>query len=198
MNLNRRLGMTALACGLAAPLAGSPYRALRGTLDVEQTARLIMAGHDHVSALQLAAWIRERKRGLRVIDVRQPEQFAHGAIPTAENVPLDALLRTSFSARECVVLYSEGGAHAAQAWTLLRAIGVANAWFIAGGLADWQDEVMAPVLAHDAGPWQAELSRYFGGMPTVGNAATASNGANATNAAAAGPAPGVTRRRRGC
>lgn len=186
MNLNRRLGMSALACGLAAPLAGSPYRALRGALDVEQTAQIIMEGHDHVSALQLAAWIRERKRGLRVIDVRQPEQFGQDAIPTAENLPLDALLRTSFAAHECVILYSEGGAHAAQAWILLRAMGVVNAWFIAGGLADWHDDVFAPVLVHGAGSYQAELSRYFGGVPTVGNAAAAGHGQV------------VTPRRRGC
>lgn len=178
MHVNRRLGISALVVGLAAPLAGSPYRSLRGQLDVEQTAQLIMDGDDHVSALQLAAWIRERKPGLRVIDVRTPEQFSQYAIPTAENLPLDALLRTGFSAQELIVLYSEGGAHAGQAWTLLRAVGVANAWFIAGGLADWHDEVLSPVLARSATPQaaqafetKAELSRYFGGVPTTGDAA---------------------------
>jgi hypothetical protein len=47
-------------------------------------------------------------------------------------------------------------------------MGILNAWFIAGGLADWHDEVLAPVLARDADPALAELSRYFGGVPTLG------------------------------
>jgi rhodanese-related sulfurtransferase len=179
MNLNRRLGVSALVCGLAAPLAGSPYRHARGALDVDAMARLIMDGDDHVSALTLAAWIRARKRGLRVIDVRPADAFGEHAIPTAENMPLDVLLRTRFAADDVLVLYSEGGAHAGQAWTLLRAMGVHNAWFIAGGMADWHDEVLAPVLAHDASPAQvlafettAQLSRYFGGTPSLGERTT--------------------------
>ena len=180
MNLNRRLGVSALVLGLAAPLAGSPYRQARGPLDVDAMARLIMDGGDHVSAATLASWIRANKRGLRVIDVRAPEAFREFAIPTAENMPLDVLLRTRFADDEVIVLYSEGGAHAGQAWTLLRAMGVHNAWFIAGGLADWHDEVLAPVLAHNASPAEAkafeatgELSRYFGGNPTTGQRTTA-------------------------
>jgi rhodanese-related sulfurtransferase len=175
MNVNRRLGVSALLCGLAAPLAGSPYRQVRGQIDAEAMVRLIMNGEDHVSALTLAKWIRARKPGLRVIDVRSPDEFREFAIPTAENLPLDVLLRTRFNADEALVLYSEGGAHAGQAWTLLRAMGVHNAWFIAGGLADWRDEVLAPVLAKEASPADAlafestaELSRYFGGTPSIG------------------------------
>lgn len=194
MNVNRRLGVSALLCGLAAPLAGSPYRQVRGQIDVEAMARVIMHGEDHVSALTLASWIRARKPGLRVIDVRSPEEFRQHAIPTAENLPLDVLLRTRFGADDMLVLYSEGGAHAGQAWTLLRAMGVNNAWFIAGGMADWHDEVLSPVLAKDASPADAiafektaELSRYFGGTPSIGD--------RAAHQAAAGMAH---TRRRGC
>jgi rhodanese-related sulfurtransferase len=200
MNLNRRLGVSALLCGLAAPLAGSPYRQVRGQFDAQAMARLIMDGEDHVSALTLAAWIRASKPGLRVIDVRSPGEFREFAIPTAENLPLDVLLQTRFGAGDVIVLYSEGGAHAGQAWTLLRAMGVHNAWFIAGGLADWHDEVLEPVLAKDASPAEAlafektaELSRYFGGTPSIGERAPAPRGT--AHAAAAG----TTRmRRRGC
>jgi rhodanese-related sulfurtransferase len=199
MNLNRRLGVSALLCGLAAPLAGSPYRRVRGQLDVEQTARLILDGGDHVSALQLAGWIRARKPGLRVIDVRPPAQFREFALPMAENLPLDVLLRTEFGPGEVVVLYSEGGAHAGQAWALLRALGVHNAWFIAGGLVDWHEEVLFPVLPRGATPQAAlafektaELSRYFGGTPSIGEAAATAP------AAAVAPARSVAMRRRGC
>jgi rhodanese-related sulfurtransferase len=200
MTLNRRLGLGALLAGGAAALAGSPYRPVRGQLDVEQAARDILSGADHITALQLAQWIRERKPRLRVIDVRNPEQFRAFAIPTAQNLPLDVLLRTVFDPNDLLVLYSEEGAHAGQAWALLRAQGVNNAWFIAGGLADWRDEVLAPVLARDASPEEvrafertAALSRYFGGTPSIGER-------TARDHAAASPVatPLVHLRRRGC
>jgi rhodanese-related sulfurtransferase len=200
MNINRRLGIGALVGGLAAAVAGSPYRRPRGQLDVEQTARLIMDGGDHVSALQLAQWIRAGKAGLRVIDVRAPDQFQEFSIPTAENLPLDVLLRTTFGMQDVLVLYSEEGAHAGQAWALLRAMGINNAWFIAGGLADWRDEVLEPVLPRDATPAAAlafektaELSRYFGGTPSIGERVAP------THATTSGAATSVAHvRRRGC
>ena len=175
MSVTRRLGAGALVLGMAAGFAGSPYRAIRGRIDIERTVRTILDGGDHVSALELAGWIRDRKPGLRVIDVRTPAEFAQYAIPTAENVPLEALIHTSFAPHEIIVLYSAGGAHAGQAWILLRAIGISNAWFIAGGLADWYDEVMTPVIAPGTqGEAISQISRYFGGTPSVGDNAPSS------------------------
>lgn len=180
MSVTRRFGfgLGAVGLGLAAAFAGSPYRVQRGRIDIGRAVQAIDDGSDHVTALQLAGWIRDRKPGLRVIDVRTPAEFAAYAIPTAENIPLDRLMQTAFQPHQTIVLYSEGGAHAGQAWVLLRALGVFNALFIAGGLADWRDEVMSPVLSPAAtdGEKQAfsvasDLSRYFGGQPRVGERA---------------------------
>ena len=186
MTVTRRLGFSALGLaplglGLAAAFAGSPYRHRPGQIDIGRATAAIEAGDDHVTALELAAWIRDRKPGLRVIDVRPAAEFAAYAIPTAENIPLEPLMRTTFQPHEVIVLYSEGGAHAGQAWVLLRTLGVFNAYFIAGGLADWRDEVMAPTLPPDATPEDrqafartADLSRYFGGQPSTGERPCAS------------------------
>ena len=194
MTVTRRLGFAAVGLGVAAAFAGSPYRHRSGQVDIGRAVDAIEDGSDHVTALELAAWIRDRKPGLRVIDIRPAADFAADAIPTAENIPLEPLMRTSFQPHETVVLYSQEGAHAGQAWVLLRALGVFNAWFIAGGLADWHDDVMAPVLSPEASVAEkqvfaatAELSRYFGGQPTIGEHAC--------------PSPAVatpTSRRRGC
>jgi hypothetical protein len=58
---------------------------------------------------------------------------------------------------------------------LLRALGVTDAVFIPGGLADWWDEVMAPTIPRDAPPAEraamTELSHYFGGSPQIGEGA---------------------------
>ncbi len=191
MSATRRLGLGALALGLAAPFVGSPYRPPRGGLDIDGITRAIDEGSDHVGARELAAWIRDRRPGLRVIDVRAPQAFGDDAIPTAENLPIDRLARATFAPEQTIVLYSEEGAHAGQAWVLLRVLGVANVVFIPGGLADWWDEVMAPALPVDMPPAErdriAELSRYFGGSPRGGAASDSGT-----------PPPRRPVRRRGC
>jgi rhodanese-related sulfurtransferase len=204
MTVVRTLGFTALALGAAAPFAGSPYAA--GRSDAAALAKVISEGGDHVSALQLAGWIRARKPGLRVIDVRSPQEFAAFSIPSAENIPLDALVHTTFGKNDTVVLYSEGGAHAGQAWVLLQLQGVKRAYFIAGGLADWRDEVMAPSLPTDATTAQikafapiAALSAYFGGAVQTGPAGSAPTQIGQTQLAMAGAAADLAAiRRRGC
>jgi rhodanese-related sulfurtransferase len=180
VNVVKSLGVSAIVLGLAAPFAGSPYLSARDGIDVNDIAQVIARGEDHIEPLFLAHWIRDRKPQLRVIDVRRPEEFAEYAIPTAENIPIESLPRASFAANETLVLYSEGGAHAAQAWMLLRAVGHRNVFFIRGGLVDWYLEVMSPVLPSNASNEEkivfertAELSRYFGGVPQIGLAAPA-------------------------
>ena len=59
-------------------------------------------------------------------------------------MPIEQIPGARFRDDETIVLYSEGGAHAAQAWVFLKAAGVRNVLFIAGGLGDWFDEVMNP------------------------------------------------------
>lgn len=172
MNATRTLGAGALLLGVLAPFAGSPYPPSRGSIDVDGLARIIASGEDHVTALELARWIRDRKPRLRVIDVRTPEAFATYAIPTAENISIGDLARADFTPDEVIVLYSEGGAHAGQAWVMLRAMGLSNVFFIAGGMIDWHEQVMTPQLPVGANEddrrafeTTAELSRYFGGEP---------------------------------
>jgi hypothetical protein len=205
VSLTRNLGLAALILGAASPFAGSPFAAPSAD-QVDRLSKEIIQGDDHVSALQLAAWIRARRPGLRVIDVRSPQEFADFSLPGAKNIPLDRLSRARFAQGDTVVLYSEGGAHAGQAWMLLRMMGVANVYFIAGGLADWRDEVIAPNLPADASPQivrafepVAELSAYFGGTPQVGPAGSPPTRMTPSHAPAIGAAADlVALRRRGC
>lgn len=200
MSSVRLLGAAALALGAAAPFVGSPYRG-DAKLDIDGLAAAIVAGEDHVSALQLARWIRDRKPGLRVVDVRTADEFAAFSIPSAENIPIHQIGQAKFAPTDTVVLYSEEGAHAGQAWVFLKAKGVQQAFFIAGGLADWRDEVMSPALPADASPEAAaafapiaELSLYFGGSPVTGPA-----GAGPTRMPPSSAAADLAAiRRRGC
>ncbi|HTE39554.1 MAG TPA: rhodanese-like domain-containing protein [Steroidobacteraceae bacterium] len=201
MSLAKRLGASAFALGLAAPFAGSPYLSARGHIDVDYLARIIAQGEDHIEPRHLAHWIRDRTPRLRVIDVRRPDEFAEYAIPTAENIPLDRLPRASFASDETIVLYSEGGAHGAQAWMMLRAMGHSRVYFISGGLVDWYHDIMRPTLAPNATDEQrvafenaADLSRYFGGVPQL-----ATTDGDVELRVAGGKIPRIaTLRRRGC
>ena len=196
-------GAAALA-GALAPLAGSPYRrvapaasgalAAPGRVDVAALARLVADQEDHVSAVELAAWLRARRPGLRVIDVRSAAEFRAYHIPGAEHVAFDYVVNTRFATDETLVLYSETGIHAAQAWVFLRALGYHHVLFLRNGLLEWLADVMSPVLAADASAEArarfahiAELSRWFGGTPRQ----------LTTAGAAASPAPPASWRR-GC
>ena len=170
---HRLLASVAAVLAIAALAAGDPG----ARVDVDALARAVEAEEDHVDALELAAWIRDRRPNLRVVDVRSAADYSAFHIPTAEHLPLTAVVRAGFRPGETVVIYSEGGTHAAQAWFLLRAAGVEKVYFLRGGLYEWMTEVMSPTIPTDATPAQraefagkAEISRYFGGMPRIGAA----------------------------
>ena len=56
--------------------------------------------------------------------------------------------------QEKLVLYSEGGIHSAQAWMLLKAQGYQAVYMLTGGLEEWKDQVLFPVLADNPTPDQ--------------------------------------------
>jgi rhodanese-related sulfurtransferase len=165
----------ALILGVAAALAGTPDRSRNARVDVDELARAVEHEDDHVTAIELAEWIRDRRPGLRVVDIRSSGEFEAMHIPTAERIPLSELSKTPFRRDETIVLYSEGGAHAGQGWVFLRALGYSQVYFLRGGLREWLDDVMSPTIDLRAGDSVkkaftrvSDLSRYFGGSPRVG------------------------------
>jgi rhodanese-related sulfurtransferase len=149
-------GIAALMA-VGAAFAGSPEPRAGSRANIRALADEIEHESDHVTALELAEWIRQRRPDLRVIDVRTDSEYTAYHIPTAERMPLTALAEMRFDSRSTVVLYSEGGAHAAQGWVLLRSAGAHNVYFLRGGILDWMDDVLNPVVSSD-------LTRYFGGV----------------------------------
>jgi rhodanese-related sulfurtransferase len=156
MSVHRALAVIAIILGALAPFAGSPYRA---TLNVQTLAKQVTNEEDHVTALELAAWIHDRKPGLRVLDLRTETDFDEYHVPGAQSISLDALVAAPpFAKDETLVLISDGGAHAAQAWVFLRALGYEHVYFLRGGLGEWLDDVMNPTKT-------SALTRYFGATP---------------------------------
>jgi len=179
--IRRALAIVAAAGGLLAVVAGSPYRAAQPAADVKRIAAAVAHEEDHVTALELAQWIRDRREGLRILDLRSDEEYEEYRLPRSERISIESLATASFPQSETLVLISGGGAHAAQGWVLLQARGYRNVYFLRGGVSEWLDEVMNPAKPSD-------LTRYFGGTPRVGEP---SQGDDVTAAVTA-------MRRRGC
>lgn len=171
MTLRRVLAVIAAAGGLLA--LATDYRP--PATDHRAIATAIAREQDHVTALELAQWIRDRKPALRVLDLRMAEEFETVHVPRSERVSIESIASMQVAPHETLVLISDGGAHAAQAWVLLRMRGARNVFFLRGGLQEWLDDVMSPAKS-------SELTEYFGGVPR-GNRA---------------PADAKAIRRRGC
>ena len=194
--LNRKLAAVALVLGAGA-LFSQPHRGPVVKLDTRELAMIVEQQVDHVTPAELAAWIVEGRADYRLLDLRSESEFASYHIPTAENVPVSALPDFPLQPGEKVILYSEGGIHAAQAWMLVRAQGHAAVYTVLGGLDGWKDEVLFPVMPADATAQQrarfeqvAAIATFFGGQPrTAEVAATAAPGLPALPAVTTPAAP---------
>lgn len=171
MNLNRILGLGALFLAALAMVVRNPREQNKVTLDLKSLARLIEREEDHLTPGELAALLMEQSSHVRVIDIRDSSSFAAYHIPRAERYDLTALVDASFPPNDSVVVYSDGGIHAAQAWMLLSAKGEHNVFTLRGGLNAWEDSVLFPVIPtgmmKEEGNRIAARARYFGGEAKV-------------------------------
>lgn len=157
---------------LAVAYAAVEGRPSSSAARLETVAAEIVREEDHVDAIEIAGWIQAGREDLRILDVREAVDTSDYVIPGARVVPIAQLATLTIGPSEFVVLYSEGGAHAAQAWVLLRMRGLTNVRVLKDGMAAWEDEVMSPLIVNGlAGvdslrqERQRELSLWFGGTP---------------------------------
>jgi rhodanese-related sulfurtransferase len=203
--MNRAHRILAIAAGIMGTAAAIVE--LRPAADPARLAAEIDTERDHISALTLAERIMRGDATLRIFDLRSAAEFNEFHIPTAHQISINSLARESLPRQANIILYSEGGAHAAQAWVLLRMRGYPNVLFLREGIYEWLSRVAEPRLAID--PTAAEraeferaapLSRFFGGDPRTGVARSQvpiGYWSSGSTAAPAQPATGP-RRRRGC
>jgi rhodanese-related sulfurtransferase len=173
VSATRVLALVALASGALAVVAGRPARG-GGSLDVARLAQIVEHEEDHVTAIELARWIRDRHPRLRVVDIRDSADFESYHVPGAERLDLEHLVTAQFTPDQTIVLYSGGGAHAAQGWVFLRARGLTKVYFLRGGLDEWMSEVINPQFPRNATPRERveidsvrALSKYFDGSPRI-------------------------------
>jgi hypothetical protein len=194
LTLNQKLAVAAVALGAVA-LFATPYPGSKVTLDARELALVVGTEADHVEAPELAAWIIESRADYRLVDLRTEAEFAQYHIPTAVNIPMNVLTDAGLGRQEKLVLYSEGGIHSAQAWMLLRAQGYTSVYMLKGGLDEWKDQVVFPVVADNPTPADRarderlkSISAFFGGQPRSAGAVAAGAGATPSLAVPATPA----------
>ena len=201
LSLRQGLAAGALLLGVVAAFA-RPDSGSRVTVEVAELERLVQQTEDHVTPRDLADRIIAGRSDFRLIDLRLPAEYAAYHIPNAENVPLAELSAAALLRNETIILYSEGGIHAAQAWLLLRAKGYARSYSLLNGLDGWKDEVLYPLRPSDASPESQaafaaaiEVAKHFGGAPREaaqsGSAALSALGAPTAGAASAGAPAGT-------
>lgn len=167
------LAVAAVLLGLLAPLLGSDQR-MPATGVPELTAELA-TGAPLIDAVDLAARIRAGEP-TTLVDVRDSSAFIRFAIPTAERWPVGRLASLPEGGGP-IVLYGDGDGTAARGWLLLRRLGHPDVRILERGVVGWIDGILEPVLPADSPEERAryrrvaDLSRYFGGMPRVGEPA---------------------------
>ena len=194
LTLNQKLALAAVALGAVA-LFAAPYPGSKVTLDARELALVVGTEADHVEAPELAAWIIENRADYRLVDLRTESEFAAYSIPTAVNIPVSVLPEAGLGRQEKIVLYSEGGIHSAQAWMLLKAQGYKSVYMLKGGLDEWKDLVVFPVVADNPTPAERvrderlrSISAFFSGQPRSAATVAANPPTMPGVAAAAAPA----------
>ena len=83
--------------------------------------------------------------GLRLIDVRDPDEFAFCRLPGAELIPLQVLPAEASAhlpdKSVPIVLYCHHGMRSARAANHLRQLGYTHAQSMAGGIEKWSTEI---------------------------------------------------------
>jgi molybdopterin/thiamine biosynthesis adenylyltransferase/rhodanese-related sulfurtransferase len=82
--------------------------------------------------------------GVLLLDIREPDEFAQGAVPGALHIPrgrLESMVEPRVPDRDTkVIAYCESGARSAFAAETLNQLGYPNAVSMAGGFNRWKDE----------------------------------------------------------
>lgn len=75
----------------------------------------------------------------KIIDVRDPEEFATAHIPGSENIPLDQLAGkfSALVAEAIIVFVCKTGQRSAQAASFCQSVGLDTARSLEGGLDQW-------------------------------------------------------------
>ncbi len=169
--VNTILAIIALTLAVLAWLAGSPYEKTTRQEISPLLASLIPAPEDRLGVINLAEWIRDRKPGLRILDLRTAEEFEQFHIPTATHVPLLKLAFSDLSSPGVTVLYGANEEQTLRGVLVLRTMGITPLHYVDEGVGQWLKQIINPTLYENPSSEErtqfqsaSEVAAYFGGL----------------------------------
>lgn len=173
-----------------------------GTLSPKEIGNSVINKSDHISAEDLAALIIDKSPDLLLVDLRPAEEYDQFHIEGAVNIPLSQLFEREsldmLSPDYTIVLYSNGGTHSAQAWVLLKQMGI-DCYTLLGGLNYWAEAIMNPQppgdLAADSEILQYQFRKSASGYFNSGGVAAEQDTKEAP--APSEPKKKITRKKKG-
>ena len=104
-----------------------------------------IAAPDYSDEEVLADLIESGERDYILVDVRTPEEYAEGYIPTAVNIPLSEIGENppTEDRDALIILYCRSGNRSGQAQRILEGLGYTNVHNF-GGIIDWSGETVEP------------------------------------------------------
>ena len=137
----------------------TPFKLSAGELLSEATSR-----SQFVTPETVAGMIVSKDPSLRLIDVRNPDEFEKYSLPEAINIPLSELLSEQYTDIlnqdiKMNVFYSNGSLTANEAWMVTRQLGFQNNFVLEGGLNYWFETIMNPEKPASTSP-DEEFAKY--------------------------------------
>jgi len=100
-------------------------------------------GEDEVTVQDLQEALTHPERGIEVVDVREPHEYALAHLPGARLLPLSELPRRwrELDSQKTLYLHCKAGARSLQAVTFLKQLGFRSVKSVRGGLMAWVREI---------------------------------------------------------
>ncbi len=163
--------LIALLLAVMAMVVRNPKEKPRTVVDVAELARIIEQEDDHITADELATELMNHTTHWEIIDLRDSVSYTQYHIPGAVRAELSAFVVEQLIKEDTVLVYSDGGLHAVQAWMLLRARGYTNVFSLRGGIQAWNESIRFPQLSDSLLKVEQDsiVSRatFFGGKAEV-------------------------------
>ncbi len=128
-------------------------------------------------------------KNIKIVDIRNPDEYARESIKGAENIPVDKLDQCSFDKDDLVIFHCQAGNRTRQCQDKIENLGLNKPYILEGGITAWKKanqplniDKKAPlpvmrqvqiivgfmvlvgvVLALTISPWFSLISAFFGG-----------------------------------
>lgn len=136
---------------VAAGMPGRSTLPVTGNFDSSALLAALNSGSDLISPQDLARAMIAGQKKIALVDLRHAEEFDIWKIRGSVNSSIDSLnhMLERYRKHDLVILCSNDGISAGQAWVLARAAGYENVVILDGGVRSFAEQVLKPVSLRD-------------------------------------------------